>query len=273
MCAAYLFHANGTLLKQLAFGNLGSQGNYYGHSVSIDKKIVVESIVDKVNVFSTPGDLETIITCDECNWFGNKVKTFGDKIIITSSHGIRLYSTSGELIKSSFQGDKDMAISETVIITSSDESTYVHSNSDDYNLIATIPANTAYSGGASAIATHADLIMIITSGILIEELVSISNFGYAVAITRDEVAISAMTDDHGGMSRAGVMYIYTWTGEFTRTLVAPDAASWDTFGSCPGSSVDSVANMVVRAIRNDSWGAVYIFPLPSLWKESYFFPK
>lgn len=86
-----------------------------------------------------------------------------------------------------------------------------------------------------------------------------SSFGYSVEITDDKILVGADADDVGGVN-TGSVFIYSSDGEFIEKKVAPDAKTYDVFGS---SVCASNSHYVVGASgvddNGDLSGAAYLF--------------
>jgi hypothetical protein len=281
--AAYLFHMDGTEVRKLTPGNDGQSSDYindyFGWSVSMDKKTVVGSPRSYIRVFSRYGTYERTIRCDDCSSFGRAVATHGNLIVTSgyqnSTSKIFIYTTEdGQLLKSLDQGSDniwDVAISEQFIVsTARDGKTIIYSNtSPDFPKVAEIDQ------GGKTIAVAGDRIVIgygnannndydgaaylyKTDGTLVTALDihdSESRFGTSVAITDDKVLVGAKYNDDGS---TGSVFIYSAaTGEFVEKVLTPDGEANDRFGS---SVCASHSYFVVGAFGDDnSSGAAYWF--------------
>jgi hypothetical protein len=90
-----------------------------------------------------------------------------------------------------------------------------------------------------------------------------NEFGRAVAISGDTVAIGVPYDDHGGLTNRGSVYVYvrsgsTWTQQ--QILAAGDPAAFDNFGYSVALSGDTLLVGTLKAGGSDPpLGAAYVF--------------
>jgi len=278
--AAYLYDLGGNLIKKLTSGSDAQFGYWFGFSVCIDEKIVVGQIPNTnadghVRVFSQEGIYERTIECIGCDYFGQNLDTFGDKIGIAGSQNnswkLFIYSTTtGELLKvlETNGYTDDVSMSEQVIVSYDVYKTFVFSNTaPNYPQIAEIPQ------GGYSVATFGDRIVIgypsgspsgsaylyKTDGTFIKDLRTLvpgiqptigSYYGSSVDITADRVFVSAFGKNGGGPV---VLIFSASTGEFIEKIVAPDGDDDDYFGM---SVCASSSHYVVGASGVDSAGGI-----------------
>lgn len=288
--AAYLISLSGTEIKKLTPNN-GESWDEFGHSVSMDEKVVVGSLGGKyVEVFSHDGIYERTITCNDCTsyedyGFGFRVATLGDKIVIIgyqdALYKLFIYTTGGQKLKELEQGSdsiSDVAISNEVIVTTALEGkTVVYSNSEP-----DFPKMTEIDKGGISVSVSGDRLVIgdwtasawdgaswiyNTNGTPVKTLerqdsTSGSHFGHNVAIAGDKIIVGAERDDEGGFD-TGSVFIYSATnGGFIEKVLAPDGKDYNHFGYgvCASDSYYMVGATGVDDNGGLS-GAAYLFNL------------
>jgi len=233
---AYLFSLDGTELSKLEPGDDGESFHTFGESVSMDEKIVVGTQTSNyIRVFSREGIYERTIRCDDCDNFGKRVATLGDKIVTSGEQNslekLFIYSTEGELLNEIENEDEeaidDIAISEQYIVsTGSSSKTIIYSNSaPDFPKLTEIDKegdNVAVSGDKLVIGVY----LYSTDGTLIKELErndASFSFGDSVDITDDYVVVGA---PYGNDGDGSALIFSSVTGELIETVTQPNAENF-----------------------------------------------
>eukprot|EP00594_Rhizosolenia_setigera_P001665 CAMPEP_0178947090 /NCGR_PEP_ID=MMETSP0789-20121207/4649_1 /TAXON_ID=3005 /ORGANISM="Rhizosolenia setigera, Strain CCMP 1694" /LENGTH=303 /DNA_ID=CAMNT_0020627157 /DNA_START=1319 /DNA_END=2230 /DNA_ORIENTATION=- len=268
---AYLFSLDGTELSKLEPGDDGESFHTFGESVSMDEKIVVGTQTSNyIRVFSREGIYERTIRCDDCDNFGKRVATLGDKIVTSGEQNslekLFIYSTEGELLNEIENEDEeaidDIAISEQYIVsTGSSSKTIIYSNSaPDFPKLTEIDKegdNVAVSGDKLVIGNEwaGAAYLYSIDGTLDKELESngaSSSFGESVDITDDYVVVGAPTGNSSALIFSSV------TGELIETVTNPNDLSSSGFGK----AVCASDSYYIVGYDND-YAGVFLFQFSS----------
>lgn len=284
-----------------------TNNDYFGFTLAMDEKIVIGSKNNKnksLEVYdSKTFEYERTISCPACDFFGEDICTYGNKIASfgynASKSGTFLYSTdTGELL-TILESYGAVAMSKDVIVTSFHKGsigglykTFVYSNDEEeggeflFRLLSKIPY------GGQSVDTFDDRIIIgyqlwsnsrgvaylySTNGEFIRRLEGpseFSGFGISVGLSKkndddNRVFIGARNDIQDDGTPSGSVYVYSSVdGKYETKIIAHDYKRYDWYGF---SVAVSDSYMIVGSPGSDvhgHWsGSAYVYNLDSEYEE------
>ncbi len=261
--AAFLFDVEGVFRKKITEPN-GSDGSYFGWSVSVHNSIVVVGApYNKTGtkegaayIFDTQGNFisNLIPPEDHDDYFGYSVSVYDSKIVVGAPNSAGngsayIFDTSGNYITEinpppATGGDSfgcSVDISDSIIVVG-DEKESSPLNSQGAAYIFDTDGN--YIEKIKAPDAHAD-----------------DYFGHSVSVYGSTIVVGAYLEDSYGYS-SGAAYLFDTSGNFIKKITAPDAGAADNFGYSV-SVYDSI--ILIGSFSNDSsgfgYGAIYVFDI------------
>jgi hypothetical protein len=294
--SAYVFVRSGTTwsLQQKLFAGDGAPGDYFGISVAIsgDTAVVGARMDDtpagtdagSAYVFVRSGTTwslqQKLLASDAAagDSFGTSVSVSGDTLIVgapvadtaggVDAGAVYAFVRSGtrwteqqKILPPDGRANLDFGFSSSL----SGDTVVIGAPSDD------TPA--AINTGSAYVFVRSGTTWALQQKLLAPDAAESDDFGFAVSVSGDTVAVGAFADDTGTTVDGGSAYVFVRTGttwSLQQKLLASDAASGDYFGATVSVSGDALA---VGGPLHDTpagvdAGAAYVFTRSGgIWTE------